>query len=51
MHWAFSIARSHYDNIDLPELAKGFAPRYTKEELDKIEEDMTHPSQKKVDVV
>jgi hypothetical protein len=35
---SFTIARSHYENIDLPMMSHGFVPSYTQAELEEIEE-------------
>ena len=44
IHHAFTIARSHYINIDLPVISEGFAPGYTDAELDKIEKEAEPPT-------
>ena len=38
IHRSFAIARSHYENIDLPTMSQGFAPGYSEAELEDIEE-------------
>ena len=38
VHQSFAIARSHYENIDLPTMSQGFAPGYSEAELEDIEE-------------
>lgn len=40
VHHAFTIARSHYVNIDLPVISVGFAPGYNDVDLDKIEKEV-----------
>ena len=40
IHRSFTIARSHYENIDLATMSQGFAPIYTNTELDVIEEEV-----------
>lgn len=37
VHRVFSIARTHYERIDLDYISQGFAPGYTEEEIDEIE--------------
>ena len=37
IHQSFMIAHSHYENIDLAMMSQGFAPGYTKAELEEIE--------------
>ena len=44
MHHAFTIALSHYANIDLPVINEGFAPSYTDVELDEIEKEAEPPA-------
>ena len=44
VHHAFSIARSHYIDIDLPVISEGFAPGYTDTKLDKIEKEVAPPT-------
>ena len=39
VHHAFTIARSHYIDIDLSVISEGFTPGYTDAELDDIEEE------------
>ncbi|KAG2611694.1 hypothetical protein PVAP13_4KG234905 [Panicum virgatum] len=39
VHRAFAVARSHYLNIDLAELSKGYMADYTDAKLDAIEEE------------
>ena len=41
----FTIARSHYINIDLSVISEGFAPGYTDAELDEIEKEAAPPAQ------
>ena len=36
VHRSVTIARSHYENIDLATMSQGFAPVYTDAELDDI---------------
>ena len=45
VHHAFTIARSHYANIDPPVISEGFAPGYTNAELDEIEKEAASPAQ------
>ena len=40
VHWSFTIARSHYENIDLETMSQGFAPCYSNAELQNIEKDV-----------
>ena len=40
IHRSFTIAHSHYENIDLATMSQGFAPIYTDAELDIIEEEV-----------
>ena len=40
VHRSFTIAHSHYENIDLATMSQGFAPIYTNIELDVIEEEV-----------
>jgi hypothetical protein len=35
---SFAIIRSHYENINLSTISQGFAPSYTQDELEEIEE-------------
>ena len=42
IHRSFAIARSHYENIDLPTMSQGFVPGYTEAELEEIN-DMVAP--------
>ena len=51
IHRAFTIAHSHYSNIDLPVISEGFAPGYTDAELDKIEKEVTLSAQDLVEKV
>ena len=44
VHRAFSIARSHYIDIDLPVISEGFAPGYTDADLDEIEAEAELPA-------
>ena len=44
VHRSFTIARSHYENIDLATMSLGFAPVYTNAELDDIEKEVAPPS-------
>ena len=44
IHHAFTIARSHYININLPVISEGFAPSYTDAELDEIETEAEPPA-------
>ena len=37
VHHVFSVAHSHYIDIDLPVISEGFTPSYTDAELDEIE--------------
>lgn len=37
---SITIARSHYEDIDLPMVTQGFAPGYDDAELDRIEEEV-----------
>ena len=39
VHRAFAIGCSHYINIDLLVISKGFAPGYTNAELEEIEKE------------
>ena len=39
-HRSFTIACSHYENIDLATMSQGFAPVYTDAELDDIEKEV-----------
>jgi len=39
VHHAFTVARSHYVNIDLEELSKGYSGDYADAELDAFEEE------------
>jgi hypothetical protein len=36
VQWAFAVARTHYESIDL--MSKGFMPGYTDDQMDDIEE-------------
>ena len=40
VHRSFTIACSHYENIDLATMSQGFAPVYTDAELDDIEKEV-----------
>ena len=40
VHRSFAIARSHYENIDLATMSQGFAPGYSKAELEDIEKEV-----------
>ena len=40
VHRSFTIARSHYENIDLAMMSQGFALVYTDAELDDIEKEV-----------
>ena len=40
VHRSFTIARSHYENIDLATMSQGFTPIYTDAELDIIKEEV-----------
>ena len=40
VHQSFTIAHSHYENIDLAKMGQGFAPIYTDVELDDIEKEV-----------
>ena len=40
VHRSFTIAHSHYENIDLATMSQGFAPVYTDVELDDIEKEV-----------
>ena len=44
VHRVFAIAHSHYINIDLSVIGKGFTPSYTDAELDKIEKEVALPA-------
>ena len=37
---SFTIARSHYENIDLATMSQGFAPGYSDVELENIEKEV-----------
>ena len=37
---SFTIARSHYENIDLATMSQGFAPGYSDAELEDIEKEV-----------
>jgi len=39
-HRSFTIARSHYENIDMATMSQGFALVYTDAELDNIEKEV-----------
>ena len=41
IHQSFTIAHSHYENIDLAIMSQGSAPIYTDTELDDIEKEVT----------
>ena len=43
VHRAFTVAHSHYIDIDLPVISEGFAPSYTQAKLDKIEKEAEPP--------
>ena len=45
VHCTFTIARSHYVNIDHPVISEGFTPGYTDAELDEIEKETALPVQ------
>ena len=45
VHCVFTIACSHYINIDLPVISEGFMPGYTEAELDEIEKEAAPPAQ------
>ena len=51
VHHAFTIAHSHYVNIDLLVISEGFTPSYTDAELDKIEKEVALPAQDLVEKV
>jgi len=40
IHRSFTIARSHYENIDLAMMSQGFTPVYTDAELVDIEKEV-----------
>ena len=40
IHRSFTIAHSHYENIDLATMSQGFAPVYTDAKLDDIEKEV-----------
>jgi len=40
VHRSFTMAGSHYKNIDLAMMSQGFMPIYTDTELDVIEEEV-----------
>ena len=40
IHRSFTIAHSHYENIDLAMMSQGFVPIYTNAELDNIEKEV-----------
>ena len=40
IHRSFTIARSHYENIDMATMSQGFALVYTDAELDNIEKEV-----------
>ena len=40
IHRSFTIAHSHYENIDLATMSQGFLPAYTDAELDDIEKEV-----------
>ena len=40
IHRSFTIAHSHYENINLATMSQGFAPIYINIELDVIEEEV-----------
>ena len=40
IHQSFTIARCHYENIDLATMSQGFVPVYTDVELDDIEKEV-----------
>ena len=42
---------SHYQGLDFKELSGGWAPGYSSEELDKIEEDCAAPARAMADIV
>ena len=44
VHHTFTIARSHYIDIDLPVISEGFTPGYTDAELDEIEKEAAPPA-------
>ena len=39
VHHVFSVAHSHYIDIDLPVISQGFAPSYTNVKLDEIKKE------------
>jgi hypothetical protein len=40
VHRLFVIARSHYENIDLPTMSQGFMPSYSLAELEEIKDEV-----------
>ena len=40
IHRSFTIAHSHYENIDLATMSQGFVPVYIDAELDDIEKEV-----------
>jgi glutamate mutase epsilon subunit len=40
----FTIARSHYENINLATMSQGFMPGYNDDELEQIEETVAGPA-------
>ena len=40
VHRSFTIARFHYENIDLEMMSQGFAPSYSDAELEDIENEV-----------
>ena len=40
VHRSFTIAHSHYENINLATMSQGFTPVYTNAELDDIEKEV-----------
>ena len=45
VHCVFTIACSHYINIDLSVISEGFTPGYTDAQLDEIEKEAAPPAQ------
>ena len=43
VHRAFTVARSHYIDIDLPVISEGFTPGYTNAELGEIKKEVEPP--------
>jgi hypothetical protein len=44
VHQLFTIARSHYTNIDLVAMSQGYASGYTEAQLDEIEKAAASPT-------